>query len=48
MEANIRTIKVIQGYVELNNVVENETMRYLRKVWTERQMNERNRVNVLP
>ena len=29
------------------NDVENETMRYQGEVWTERQMNERNRVNVI-
>ena len=34
---------VIKGYV-----VENETMRYLGEVWTVRQTNERNCVNVLP
>ena len=38
---------VIKGYVELKDVVENETMRYLGEVWTERQRNERNRVNVI-
>ena len=27
---------VIKKYVEVNEVVENETMRYLREVWTER------------
>ena len=35
-------------YVEVNYVVENETMRYLGVVCTERQRNNRNRVNVLP
>ena len=28
---------VIKGYVEVNDVVENETMRYLGEVWIERQ-----------
>ena len=36
----------IQEYV--NDDVENETMKYLGAVWTERQRNERNRVNVIP
>ena len=39
---------VIKGYVEVNDVVENEIIRYLGEVWTKRQRNERNRVNVLP
>ena len=39
---------VIKGYVEVNDDVENETMKYLGEVWTERQRNERNRVNVIP
>ena len=39
---------VIKGYVEVNNDVENETLKYLGEVWTERQRNERNRVNVIP
>ena len=39
---------VVKGYVDVNGVVENETMRYIRELWTERQRNERNRVNVLP
>ena len=38
-----RTMEVIKGYVEVN-----ETMKYLGEVWTERQRNERNRVNVIP
>ena len=41
-------MNVIKGYVELNNDVENETMRYMAEVWTERQRNERNRINVIP
>ena len=41
-----RTMDVIKGYVEVNDDVENETMKYLGEVWTERQRNERNRVNV--
>ena len=43
-----RTIDVIKGYVEVNDDVENETMRYIGKVWTERQKNEKIHVNVLP
>ena len=39
---------VIKEYVEVNDNVENETMKYLGEVWTERQRNERNRVNVIP
>ena len=39
---------VIKGYVEVNDNVENEKMRYLGVVWTERQRNEMNRVNVIP
>ena len=42
------TMDVIKGYVEVNDDVENETMKYLGEVWTERQRNERNRVNVIP
>ena len=42
-----RTMDIINGYVEVNNDVENETMKYLGEVWTERQRNERNRVNVI-
>ena len=33
----------IKGYVEVNDDVENKTMKYLGEVW-----NERNRVNVIP
>ena len=40
-----KTMDVIKGYVEVNDDVENETMKYLGEVWTERQ---RNRVNVIP
>ena len=39
---------VIKGYVEVNDAVENETIKYLGEVWTERQRNERNCVNVIP
>ena len=42
-----RTMDVIKGYVEVNNNVEKETMKDLGEVWTERQRNERNRVNVI-
>ena len=45
MDEKERTMDVIKGYADVNDVVENETMRYLGEVWTERQ---RNRVNVLP
>ena len=45
LEEKERTMDVIKGYVEVNDDVENETMKYLGKVWTERQ---RNRVNVIP
>ena len=37
------TMDVIKGYAEVN-----ETMKYLGEVWTERQMIERNCVNVIP
>ena len=43
LEEKERTMGVIKGYVEVN-----ETMKYLGEVWTERQRNERNRVNVIP
>ena len=43
-----RTMDVIKGYVEVSDDVENETMKYLREVWNERQRNEKNRVNVIP
>ena len=46
LEEKERTMGVIKGYVEVNDDVENETMKYLGEVWTERQRNERNRVNV--
>ena len=38
---------VIKEYVVVNNDVENETLKYLGEVWTERQRNERNRVNMI-
>ena len=47
LEEKERTMGVIKGYVEVNDDVENETMKYLGEVWTERQRNERNRVNVI-
>ena len=34
-------------YVEVNDDVKNERMRYMREVWTERQRNDRNRVNMI-
>ena len=48
LEEKERTMDVIKGYVEVNGDVENETMKYSGEVWTERQRNERNRVNVIP
>ena len=45
LEEKERTMDVIKGYVEVNNDVENETLKYLGEEWTERQRNERNRVN---
>ena len=48
LEEKERTMDVIKGYVEVNNDVKNETLKYLGEVWTERQRNERNRVNVIP
>ena len=48
LEEKERTMDVIKGYVEENNDVENETLKYLGEVWTERQRSERNRVNVIP
>ena len=34
-----RAMDVIKGYVEVNDDVENETMRYIGELWTERQGN---------
>ena len=48
LEEKERIMDVLKRYVEVNNDVENETMKYLGEVWTERQRNERNRVNVIP
>ena len=48
LEEKERKMGVIKGYVEVNDDVENETMKYLGEVLTERQRNERNRVNVIP
>ena len=45
LEEKEKTMDLIKGYVEVNDDVENETINYL-EVWTERQKNERNRVNV--
>ena len=42
-----RKIGVIKGYVEVNHVGENETLKYPGEVWTERQRNERNSVNIM-
>ena len=41
-----RTMNVMKGYGEVNDDLENETMKYLGEVWNERQRNERNRVNL--
>ena len=43
-----RTMDVIKGYVEMNDDLENKTMKYMGEVWNKRQRNERNRVNVIP
>ena len=43
-----RTMDVIKGYVQVNDDVVNETIKYMGEVWTERQRNQRNRVNVIP
>ena len=50
LEEKERTMAVIKGYVKVNDDVvnddvENETMKYLGEVWTERQRNEMNRVH---
>ena len=39
LEEKERTMGVIKRYVEVNDDVENETMKYLGEVWTERQRN---------
>ena len=39
-----RTMDIIKGYVAVNDGVENEAMKHLGEVWTERQRNERNRL----
>ena len=43
-----RTMDIIKGYVEVNDDVEKETMKYLGEIWTKRQRNERNCINVIP
>ena len=48
LEEKERTMDIIKGYVEVHDDVENEIMKYLGEVWTERQRNEMNRVNVIP
>ena len=45
LEEKERTMDVIKEYVEVNDDAENETLKYLGEVLTERQ---RNRVNVIP
>ena len=47
LEEKKRTMDVIKGYVEVYDVVENETMIYLGEVWSERQRNEKNRAFAL-
>ena len=42
LEEKERTMDVIKGYVEVNDDVENETMKYFGEIF------ERNRVNVIP
>ena len=37
LEEKERTMDIIKGYVEVNDDVENETMKYLGEVWTKRQ-----------
>ena len=41
LEEKEKTMDVIKRYVEVNDDVENETMKYLGEVWTERQRNEK-------
>ena len=48
LEEKERTMDVIKGYVEVNNDVENVTKKYFGQLWTEKQRNERNHVNVIP
>ena len=48
LEEKERTMDVITGYLEVNDDVENKTIKYLGEVWTERQRNERNSVNLIP
>ena len=43
-----RTMDVMKEYVEVNNDVENETMKYLGEVSPKRQRNEKNSGNVIP
>ena len=39
LEDKERTMDVTKGYVKVNDDVENETLKYLGEVWTERQRN---------
>ena len=48
LEEKERKMGVMKVYVEVNDDVENGTIRYPGEVWSESQRNERNRVNVLP
>ena len=47
VEEKERIMDVMKGYVGVNDDVESETMKYLGEVWTERQRNKRNNVNVI-
>ena len=38
LEEKEKTMDVIKGYVEVNNDVENETLKYLGEVWTDKGM----------
>ena len=48
LDEKARIMDVIKRYVGVYDDVENETMKYFGEVWTERQRNKRNRVNVIP
>ena len=41
-----RTMDVIKIYVEVNDYMDSETIRYPGELWTERQRNEKNRIHV--
>ena len=52
MEEKESTIDVIKRYVEVNDGAENEKLRYLGEVWTERQRKEINvsdlKITIIP